>query len=210
MNDDYERLQLQTKKKYVLDTFRNGLRCIQDDSKVAQKFVFLCLALAVVALFFASGSSGNDVLSVVFRPIIYAVYAIAWLAECIGVIFVFGYLPHSWAYYDDFTRAGIYNQAREAPLLIKASRDGNIQQLTYYIKGYPLECWEDARKIFSRYPAVRDVLTVSFIFASSLSFSQSLLTLSLRDKGLWVVPRLAEKVRLDNCQGDCGIPQLIF
>lgn len=71
MNDDYERLQLQTKKKYVLDTFRNGLRCIQDDSKVAQKFVFLCLALAVVALFFASGSSGNDVLSVVFRPIIY-------------------------------------------------------------------------------------------------------------------------------------------
>ena len=145
MNDDYERLQLQTKKKYVLDTFRNGLRCIQDDSKVAQKFVFLCLALAVVALFFASGSSGNDVLSVVFRPIIYAVYAIAWLAECIGVIFVFGYLPHSWAYYDDFTRAGIYNQAREAPLLIKASRDGNIQQLTYYIKGYPLECWEDNR-----------------------------------------------------------------
>lgn len=126
MNDDYERLQLQTKKKYVLDTFRNGLRCIQDDSKVAQKFVFLCLALAVVALFFASGSSGNDVLSVVFRPIIYAVYAIAWLAECIGVIFVFGYLPHSWAYYDDFTRAGIYNQAREAPLLIKASRDGNM------------------------------------------------------------------------------------
>lgn len=166
MNDDYERLQLQTKKKYVLDTFRNGLRCIQDDSKVAQKFVFLCLALAVVALFFASGSSGNDVLSVVFRPIIYAVYAIAWLAECIGVIFVFGYLPHSWAF--------------------------------------------NARKIFSRYPAVRDVLTVSFIFASSLSFSQSLLTLSLRDKGLWVVPRLAEKVRLDNCQGDCGIPQLIF
>ena len=145
MNDDYERLQLQTKKKYVLDTFRNGLRCIQDDSKVAQKFVFLCLALAVVALFFASGSSGNDVLSVVFRPIIYAVYAIAWLAECIGVILVFGYLPHSWAYYDDFTRAGIYNQAREAPLLIKASRDGNIQQLTYYIKGYPLECWEDNR-----------------------------------------------------------------
>ena len=67
-----------------------------------------------------------------------------------------------------------------------------------------------ARKIFSRYPAVRDVLTVSFIFASSLSFFQSLLTLSLRDKGLRVVPRLAEKVRLDNCQGDCGIPQLIF
>ena len=61
------------------------------------------------------------------------------------VIFVFGYLPHSWAYYDDFTRAGIYNQAREAPLLIKACRDGNIQQLTYYIKGYPLECWEDNR-----------------------------------------------------------------
>ena len=89
--------------------------------------------------------SQNADLRAAFRPIIYAVYAIAWLAECIGVVFVFGYLPHSWAYYDDFTRAGIYNQAREAPLLIKASRDGNIQQLTYYIKGYPLECWEDNR-----------------------------------------------------------------
>lgn len=158
------------RKKYVLDTFRNGLRCIQDDSKVAQKFVFLCLALAVVALFFASGSSGNDVLSVVFRPIIYAVYAIAWLAECIGVILVFGYLPHSWAYYDDFTRAGIYNQAREAPLLIKASRDGNIQQLTYYIKGYPLECWEDNR---TRIESALNVTILSItqeVTTSSLNF----------------------------------------
>lgn len=118
---------------------------IQDDSKVAQKFVFLCLALAVVALFFASGSSGNDVLSVVFRPIIYAVYAIAWLAECIGVIFVFGYLPHSWAYYDDFTRAGIEEGKNVTALLnsqhgasTAAFIDGTTQNRGHFLEAYRL------------------------------------------------------------------------
>ena len=50
-----------------------------------------------------------------------------------------------WSYYDDFSRAGICNQAHEAPLLVKANRDGNIQQLTFSLKGCPLEYWEDNR-----------------------------------------------------------------
>lgn len=44
-----------------------------------------------------------------------------------------------------FSRAGICNQAHEAPLLVKANRDGNIQQLTFSLKGCPLEYWEDNR-----------------------------------------------------------------
>ena len=51
MNDDYERLQLQTKKKYVLDTFRNGLRCIQDDSKVDKSLFSCALRLRLLPCF---------------------------------------------------------------------------------------------------------------------------------------------------------------
>ena len=126
-------------------TFHNGLRRIQTDSKTAQQYVLLCLALAVAALIMVSGGSGEDVISVVFRPFVNFIRVIAWLAECLGVIYLFGYIPHSWSYYDDFSRAGICNQAHEAPLLVKANRDGNIQQLTFSLKGCPLEYWEDNR-----------------------------------------------------------------
>ena len=100
---------------------------------------------AVAALIMVSGGSGEDVISVVFRPFVNFIRVIAWLAECLGVIYLFGYIPHSWSYYDDFSRAGICNQAHEAPLLVKANRDGNIQQLTFSLKGCPLEYWEDNR-----------------------------------------------------------------
>lgn len=40
-----------------------------------------------------------------------------------------------------------------------------------------------------------------------LCFPQSQLTLSNRDKEMWVVPRLARKRGMGKCQGDCGIPQ---
>lgn len=145
MRNDSDRLQWQTEKNYIMNTFHNGLRCIQTDSKTAQQYVLLCLALAVAALIMVSGGSGEDVISVVFRPFVNFIRVIAWLAECLGVIYLFGYIPHSWSYYDDFSRAGICNQAHEAPLLVKANRDGNIQQLTFSLKGCPLEYWEDNR-----------------------------------------------------------------
>ena len=118
MRNDSDRLQWQTEKNYIMNTFHNGLRRIQTDSKTAQQYVLLCLALAVAALIMVSGGSGEDVISVVFRPFVNFIRVIAWLAECLGVIYLFGYIPHSWSYYDDFSRAGICNQAHEAPLLV--------------------------------------------------------------------------------------------
>ena len=107
MRNDSDRLQWQTEKNYIMNTFHNGLRRIQTDSKTAQQYVLLCLALAVAALIMVSGGSGEDVISVVFRPFVNFIRVIAWLAECLGVIYLFGYIPHSWSYYDDFSRAGI-------------------------------------------------------------------------------------------------------
>ena len=70
MRNDSDRLQWQTEKNYIMNTFHNGLRRIQTDSKTAQQYVLLCLALAVAALIMVSGGSGEDVISVVFRPFV--------------------------------------------------------------------------------------------------------------------------------------------
>lgn len=131
-------------KNYIMNTFHNGLRRIQTDSKTAQQYVLLCLTRSCRPDY-GFGRLWRDVISVVFRPFVNFIRVIAWLAECLGVIYLFGYIPHSWSYYDDFSRAGICNQAHEAPLLVKANRDGNIQQLTFSLKGCPLEYWEDNR-----------------------------------------------------------------
>ena len=72
------------KKNYIMNTFHNGLRRIQTDSKTAQQYVLLCLALAVAALIMVSGGSGEDVISVVFRPFVNFIRVIAWLAECLA------------------------------------------------------------------------------------------------------------------------------
>ena len=81
MRNDSDRLQWQTEKNYIMNTFHNGLRRIQTDSKTAQQYVLLCLALAVAALIMVSGGSGEDVISVVFRPFVNFIRVIAWLAE---------------------------------------------------------------------------------------------------------------------------------
>lgn len=67
MRNDSDRLQWQTEKNYIMNTFHNGLRRIQTDSKTAQQYVLLCLALAVAALIMVSGGSGEDVISVVYH-----------------------------------------------------------------------------------------------------------------------------------------------
>lgn len=55
MRNDSDRLQWQTEKNYIMNTFHNGLRRIQTDSKTAQQYVLLCLALAVAALIYGFG-----------------------------------------------------------------------------------------------------------------------------------------------------------
>ena len=81
MRNDSDRLQWQTEKNYIMNTFHNGLRRIQTDSKTAQQYVLLCLALAVAALIMVSGGSGEAVISVVFRPFVNFIRVIAplWL-----------------------------------------------------------------------------------------------------------------------------------
>lgn len=144
MTEDSARLRWETKRKYVLGTFTNGLGRILHSRDVSRSYTLICAALAGAVLLMMLGGRTEGIYAVL-QPILNLFWAIGWLALCIGVIFLFGYIPHSWDYYDDFSRAGICNSAREAPLLVSATQQGNIQSLTFLIKGYPLEKWEENR-----------------------------------------------------------------
>ena len=144
MTEDSERLRWETKKKYVLGTFLNGLDRILHNCDASRSYTLICAALAGAVLLMMLGGRTEGI-SAVLQPITNLIWAIGWLALCSGVIFLFGYIPHSWDYYDDFSRAGICNSAREAPLLVSATQQGNVQSLTFIIKGYPLEKWEENR-----------------------------------------------------------------
>lgn len=146
MNNNNERLQAETKRRYWWDVYCNGVRHIRGDSKMAGKYMLLCALVATVVCVAIMQSRMDGVLSV-FNPFVYGTYIVAGVVACVAAVIPFGYIRHSWDYYDDFTRAGIYNSAREAPLLESVTQDGKILRLTFTIKGYPLEQWEAARTV---------------------------------------------------------------
>lgn len=144
MTENSERLRLETKKKYALGTFRNGLDRILHSRDTSRSYTLICAILAGTVLLMMLGGRAEGIYAVL-QPITNLIWAIGWLALCSGVIFLYGYIPHSWNYYNDFSRAGICNSAREAPLLVSTTQQGNVQSLTFSIKGYPLEKWEENR-----------------------------------------------------------------
>ena len=61
-----------------------------------------------------------------------------------ALLYVQGYVKHSWKYFNDLLRAGFYNAAYEVPLLVKYQQiDKNRQILTFEGVGFPRTLWED-------------------------------------------------------------------
>lgn len=146
MTENSERLRLETKKKYVLGTFRNGLDRILHSRDTSRSYTLICAILTGTVLLIMLGGRAEGIYAVL-QPITNLIWAIGWLALCSGVIFLYGYIPHSWQYYDDFTRAGIYNAAREAPLLVSDVQQDNVHLLTFRLTGFPLNRWEENRTV---------------------------------------------------------------
>lgn len=144
MTNKNERLEAETKRKYWWNVFCNGVRRIQSNPKITGLYMLLCAAVVALVSLALIENRMDGVLSV-FRPFVVVTYCVAGLVVCVAAVLPLGYIRHSWEYYDDFTRAGIYNKAHEAPLLEKMCQHGKELQLTFFIKGYPLEEWEAAR-----------------------------------------------------------------
>ncbi|MBQ9845517.1 MAG: DNA translocase FtsK [Oscillospiraceae bacterium] len=69
---------------------------------------------------------------------------IAGVTVFIFIVYINGYVKHSWKYFNDLFRAGFYNSAYEVPMLVKYQKvDNNRQILTFEGVGFPRTIWED-------------------------------------------------------------------
>lgn len=136
-------LRQQTIRRYVLATVRRGAVGIITDRGCRMRYLVL-VAIITLVCFALHPHTNNDPLISAIAPLLNGLYAILWLAACLLAIPACGYLPGSWSMYDDLTRAGVVNFAGEAPLLIGHQRGAhNVLKLTFQIKGYPLNRWQE-------------------------------------------------------------------
>ena len=81
-----------------------------------------------------------------FLPALLFTIPIAFIGIVLFIVLLYvqGYVKHSWKYFNDLLRAGFYNAAYEVPLLVKYQEiDKNRQILTFEGVGFPRTLWED-------------------------------------------------------------------
>lgn len=129
-------LRQQTLRRYILAMARRGASGIVTDPGCRKRYLVMVaiITLACIALCPRVGAAA---------PLLGGIYTMLWLIGCLAAVPACGYIPGSWAMYDDLTRAGVVNYAGEAPLLIaRHAYDNNVLRLTFFVKGYPLDRWQ--------------------------------------------------------------------
>lgn len=137
-NDKYM-LRQQTIRHYLLGTVRRGAYRITHDKRCAIQYLLVMSGVTLVIWALMWGTEIWVMLSNI-------VFTLLWAAIGVVAVGLCGYIPGSWAMYDDLTRAGVVNYAGEAPLLIdKYTTADGITVLAFWIKGYPLDLWIENR-----------------------------------------------------------------
>ena len=140
-------LRQQTLRRYILAMARRGMTGIFTDQECRKRYLAM-VAIITLACIALRPHAGADPLTAAIAPLLGSLYAMIWLAGCLVAIPACGYLPGSWAMYEDLTRAGIVNFAGEAPLLVaRQKHDHNVLKLTFQIKGYPLDRWQEDQSV---------------------------------------------------------------
>lgn len=130
-------LRQQTLRRYILAMARRGALGIVTDPGCRKRYLVMVaiITLACISLCPRVGAAA---------PLLGGIYTMLWMIGCLSAVPACGYIPGSWAMYDDLTRAGIINYAGEAPLLIaRHTGDNNVLRLTFCVKGYPLDRWQE-------------------------------------------------------------------
>lgn len=130
-------LRQQTLRRYILAMARRGAAGIITDPGCRKRYLVMVaiITLACISLCPRVGAAA---------PLLGGIYTMLWLIGCLAAVPACGYIPCSWAMYDDLTRAGIINYAGEAPLLIARQNGANgIWELIFQIKGFPLNRWQE-------------------------------------------------------------------
>ena len=106
----------------------------------------LRLAFTVIATAIACYLTYTATAKKSFLPALLFTIPIAFIGIVLFIVLLYvqGYVKHSWKYFNDLLRAGFYNAAYEVPLLVKYQEiDNNRQILTFEGVGFPRTLWED-------------------------------------------------------------------
>lgn len=130
-------LRQQTLRRYILAMARRGAAGIISDPGCRKRYLVMVASIMLVCLALCPRVGAA-------APLLGGIYTMLWLIGCLAAVPACGYIPGSWAMYDDLTRAGIINFAGEAPLLIARQNGANgIWELIFQIKGFPLNRWQE-------------------------------------------------------------------
>lgn len=147
MEQEKYMLRQQTQRRYILAMARRGAAGIITDPGCRKRYLVMVtiITLAILAL---RPRAGADPLASAVAPLLDSLHVMLWLIGCLLAVPACGYIPGSWAAYDDLTRAAVVNFAGEAPLLIARKEVGhNVLMYTFKSKGYPLDRWQESQAV---------------------------------------------------------------
>ena len=127
-----------TIQMYRFKTFINGAKKVASNPLRLSSTV-IATAVACYLLYMATAKQ-------TFLPALLFTIPIAFIGVVLfmALLYMQGYVKHSWKYFNDLLRAGFYNAAYEVPLLVKYQEiDKNRQILTFEGVGFPRTLWED-------------------------------------------------------------------
>lgn len=143
MENEKYLLRQQTLRRYIMAMAHRGATGIITDPGCRKRYLVMIAIITLAVLVLMRPAPDNPLWNLI-PMVMNAAWTAIWLILCLAAVPACGYIPGSWAIYDDLTRAGIVNFAGEAPLLIyRQNGDHGILKLAFQIKGYPLDRWQE-------------------------------------------------------------------
>lgn len=143
MENEKYLLRQQTLRRYILAMARRGAAGIITDPGCRKRYLTMVSLITLAVLVLMRPAPDNPLWNLI-PMLLNAAWTAIWIILCLAAVPACGYIPGSWAMYNDMTRAGIVNFAGEAPLLIaRQNGDHGIVKLVFQIKGYPLDLWQE-------------------------------------------------------------------
>lgn len=148
-NEDKERLNQQTQKKYFFHRLANGCKAVWENT--AHKIILIALYPATILIWYLFKSNlGLEDIPLI-SPIFIVLVELMLLALLIGgtffILILFG-TPYGFnKTSNEFQRIGMTNSASEVPMILTRTQDkrhSNVEILEFDV-GIPLTEWEKAR-----------------------------------------------------------------
>ena len=149
-NEDKERLNRQSQKKYFFHRLRNGCRAVWKNTVHKVILIFFYPTAILIWYLFKSNLGLEDI--PLISPVLFALMDLMLPALLVGgtflILILFG-TPYGFnKTSNEFQRIGMTNSAGEVPMLLSREKDkkyGNMEILEFDDVGIPLTEWEKER-----------------------------------------------------------------